>query len=50
MSRVDKNDQVWGRGLAQTEHRLVKAAAEKLLGKDFDFTKYTNFNFSVTRK
>jgi hypothetical protein len=50
LSSIDQNDQVWGRGLAQSEHRQVKAAAEKVLGKKFDFAKYANFDFSVSRK
>jgi hypothetical protein len=49
LSRIDANEQVWGRGRGQEEHKLVKAAAEKLLGKKFDFDKFSNFVLSITR-
>ncbi|EGU30871.1 hypothetical protein VIBRN418_16331 [Vibrio sp. N418] len=43
LSRANNNDQIYGRGFNKHVNKRVKEAADKLLGKDFDFSKYPKF-------
>ena len=41
------NRQIWDRGAAYSANNIVAQAAKKLLGDDFDYTRYTHFKFDA---
>ena len=44
LDKIETNNQVWGRSRARTDHPKVRCILSKVLGKDFDYSGYPNFD------